>query len=245
LACIVFGAALLSGCNAAANAPQASALMVAPQPGGVLACYGQRLQGATGNTVTQLDFTNNNDEGTISIDRLVVYRANGSIACQDLEPRILEPHSNRHYNTERSFPQCGDWLPEPTPGTHSLSFIVYWSHKGLPNAWARNALVGVTDVTHTTPDQQVVRTAFECKPIFLKPDPCAGITCRTVSICGTDAPCETCVNGRCVPNEPHFNAACLPSCGAAGDFCGVAGVCGWTSGQCLQSYDCATCCTQP
>jgi hypothetical protein len=158
---------VLVGCSAGADAPQASAALTA-SPTFALYCYGQRLSGLTGNTNTQWDLINLNDEATITISRIIVYRWDGSIACQDLEPKVLGPHAVDHSNANRMAQLlCPDWLPEPTPGTHSLSFIAYWSLSGYPyGPW--NPLTGVSSVTHTAPDQQIVPFSFECKPIWVK-----------------------------------------------------------------------------
>jgi hypothetical protein len=123
------------------------------------------MEGLTANIYTQVDFANNNDEGSISIHRLAIYRSDGTIACEG-EIKSLEPHQVGHYNTGR-FIQCPAWLPEPNPGTASLSLIAYWSY-GNPYVQFRNPLVGVSKVIFTHSSGAVSATSFECKPVTLR-----------------------------------------------------------------------------
>jgi hypothetical protein len=162
----ILGAAVLSGCNAVAEeTTDATASLMAVRPGGVLACFGQRVANPAldATITTQLAFTNHNDNATIVIDRLVVYRWDGTFACQD-EPWTLGPHQSLHRATERFF-QCPDWLPEQSVGSGNLSFIVYWSYKDSNNGPPR-PLDGATWVVRASATAgSQTSTSFECKPV--------------------------------------------------------------------------------
>jgi hypothetical protein len=166
------GAVVLAGCRAVADEANnrehtSAASMMMGQPVFALACYGQRLDGLTGTSFTHFDFTNHNDAGAITISRVVVYRSDGSLACEDTQPKVLGPHAGSHLNSNQMAQQlCPTWLPEPTPGTHAFSLIAYWSPS--PGVYGPfNPLSGVSDITVTRAlDGQVLRTAFECKAVW-------------------------------------------------------------------------------
>lgn len=83
-------------------------------------------------------------------------------------------------------------------------------------------------------------------------DPCGrdtdGNRCGSnPTYCGQESACHECRGGSCAVNTPHWNAACLPSCGAAASTCGSAAhsCCPASSTGCPQvgpTYDCAVCC---
>ena len=240
------GAVVLAGCSATASdrdAPVSAALTASPTPnGGVLACSAMHREKEGMDQVNSVILlSNDNDEGLIRIDRLLVYDYGGHVVCTVPNPLVLNPH------------QMGPLLTNPLvqggclpiDGSPKFRFIVYWSRDGNKGG-TLNPLDGWSEITTTDSSGAVVaKIARECKAITLPPDKCAEKKCRTKDICGQQAQCEVCVDGKCVVNEPHFDAACVPSCGSADALCGVQGVCGYTSGTCLPSWDCPSCCTSP
>jgi hypothetical protein len=77
---------------------------------------------------------------------------------------------------------------------------------------------------------------------------CGGRVCgNDGSMCGSTLQCHICSGGACVVNDPHYDASCNPSCGAAQSLCGrptfccAAGV-GCVGGAPDRSYGCGTCC---
>ncbi len=239
-ACLILGAAVLVGCSAGANTAQESAALTMGSHGGVLACSLRKSSGSLGEFQSFAYFFNDNDEATISIDRLVIYGSAGASLCIYDNYALVGPHQLNRFSTVPA--EC-----LTITGAGNSRLIAYWSYLDERAYGVRNPLSGYSEISLANPATGAVITRFaiECKPIWLKPDPCVGVTCKTVNICGQDAPCETCVDGKCVLNAPNFNEACVPSCGAANSYCGTVGVCGWTQGQCVPSYDCTSCCTQP
>jgi hypothetical protein len=78
-----------------------------------------------------------------------------------------------------------------------------------------------------------------------------GDTCEAGSYCGRRADCKVCRGEECVPNTPHFDNSCNPSCGASSGLCGVAGVCCDAAAPCSMGRagpgpwaDCANCCIE-
>jgi hypothetical protein len=223
---LAFGLVVLVGCSATASEMDASgsaALTAAPTPnGGVLACSAQHADGANVVRSVML-FTNDDDEGTIKIDRVLVYGRDGQVACTIPNPMVLGPHQMGSLLTA-NLAWC---LPQgPGGGAGKVRLVVHWSREGNKLGTA-NPLDGWSDITnYDASGGMLTRIARECRAITLPPDKCAGVTCRTESICGQQAQCEVCVEGKCVPNMPHFDASCTPSCGSANALCGLAGICG-------------------
>lgn len=239
------GAVVLAGCSATASevdVTASAALTAAPTPnGGVLAC--SAVHEAGGNQVRSIIlFSNDNDRGSINIDRVLVYGRDGQLACTVPSPMVLDPHQMGSLLTA-SLTSC---LPQGPGGAGKVRFIVYWSRDGKMSG-TLNPLDGWSEITTSDSSGVVLaKIARDCKAITLPPDKCAGVTCRTENICGQQAQCEVCVEGKCVVNTPHFDAACNPSCGSANALCGLNGICGATNGQCapVPTWDCQTCCTQ-
>jgi len=238
------GVVVLAGCSATASETDmrvsSSALTASPTPnGGILACSAMHRD-LVGNSVILL--SNDNDEGVIRIDRLLVYGYDGHLACTLQDLLVLNPHQMGPLLTK---PLAGWCIP--SEGSPKVRFIVYWSRDGNKGG-TLNPLDGWSEITYTDSTGAVVaKIARECKAITLPPDKCAEKKCRTENICGQQAQCEVCVEGKCVVNEPHYNAACVPSCGEASRLCGVVdGICNATNGQCTPAptNDCQTCCTQ-
>jgi hypothetical protein len=241
------GAVVLAGCSATASevdATSSAALTAAPTPnGGILACSANHTNGPN-NVYSVIQLSNDNDQGSIKIDRVLVYgRDGGQPTCTVLNPMVLDPHQIGVLPTGE-LTHC---LPQgPGPGYGRVRFIVYWSRDGNRGG-TLNPLDGWSEITTADSSGAVLaKIARDCKAITLPPDRCAGKTCRTENICGQTAPCEICVEGKCVVNAPHFDAACKPSCGEANALCGIAGTCGATNGQCVPTptWDCPSCCTQ-
>jgi len=240
------GALVLAGCSATASETDmrvsSSALTASPTPnGGILACSAVHTDGAFVSRSVIL-LSNDDDGGSIKVDRVLVYARDGQLACTLQDPMVLGPHQMGSLLT-KNLTWC---LPQASGGgAGKVRFIVYWSRDGLKGG-TLNPLDGWTQI-NTSDSSGGFLSAFarDCKAITLPPDKCAEKKCRTKDICGQQAQCEVCVEGKCVVNTPHFDAACVPSCGSADALCGVQGVCGYTSGQCLPSWDCPSCCTSP
>lgn len=245
------GAVVLAGCSAGAQdaaqrGSSSQALGTSARPGGMLVCFGQRIEGIAGTWFTKIHPFNNNDEVSISIDKMIVYDYDGSTPCDPLPSFVLAPHATLDLNMNRGpFPTaCSNWAMATSPGTGGFSVVLYWSVVDNPRGYV-NGLAAYSDVYQTRASGQFGWTSHGCEAITLPPDKCAEKKCRTKDICGQQAQCEVCVEGKCVVNTPHFDAACVPSCGSADALCGVQGVCGYTTGTCLPSWDCPSCCTSP
>ncbi len=165
---------ILAGCNASADntANASSALWATARPGGVLACFGMRVESQSpANSVqnTQLDFTNHNDQGMITIDRVVLYSSSGDKVCEQLTPISLGPHQGSHYNLARM--DCPLWVPPSATPRGAVSFIAYWSY-GDDFMGLRNPLVGVSQIIKSdfVGGGILAATSFECKPITLLRD---------------------------------------------------------------------------
>ncbi|HET8725233.1 MAG TPA: hypothetical protein VFM53_13640 [Anaeromyxobacteraceae bacterium] len=247
LVTFTLGLVVLVGCAAGAadtDAGTSAALTASPTPnGGVLACSATHSDGASTIRSTIL-FSNDDDAGSIQVDRVVVYGRDGKVACTIASPMVLGPHQMGSVLTS-SLAWC---LPQGQGGgAGKVRFVVYWSRDGNRLGTA-NPLDGWTEITTTDASGvPLAKIARDCKAITLPPDRCLGVTCRTADVCGQQGACEICVNGKCVVNEPHYDAACRPSCGEASRLCGITGLCDATNGQCVPvpTWDCATCCTQP
>ncbi|MGA8889993.1 MAG: hypothetical protein WB493_00395 [Anaeromyxobacteraceae bacterium] len=243
---IAMGVVVIVGCSATAaegEAPGSAALTAAPTPqGGILACSANHADGASVIRSVLL-FSNDDDEGTIQVDRVLVYGREGQLACTVPNPMALGPHQMGSLLTA-NLAWC---LPQgPGGGGGKVRFVVYWS-RDKKGRGPGNPLDGWSEITTTDSAGLVLaKIARDCKAITLPPDKCAGVTCRTETICGQQAPCEVCVEGKCVVNAPHFDASCAPSCGSASALCGFSGICGATNGQCspVPTWDCQTCCSQ-
>jgi hypothetical protein len=242
------GVVVLAGCSATASETDlrdsSSALTASPTPnGGVLACSATHSDGVN-KAYSVILLSNDDDAGSIRIDRLLVYGYGGNVVCNipDPIPNVLNPHQLGALPT-KPMAQAGCI---PSEGSPKFRFIVYWSRDGNKGG-TLNPLDGWSEITYTDSTGAVLsKMARDCKAITLPPDKCAEKKCRTENICGQAAPCEICVEGKCVVNTPHFDAACRPSCGEASALCDVAGACGATKGQCVptSTWDCPSCCTQ-
>jgi hypothetical protein len=65
--------------------------------------------------------------------------------------------------------------------------------------------------------------------------------------CGADLRCHVCRGGACVVDDPHYDAACAPSCGTAQTLCGRPTFCCAAGSACAGgaadgSYGCGVCC---
>lgn len=243
------GIVVLVGCSATASERDASvsaALTASPTPnGGILACSANHSD--AGNQVRSVIlFSNDDDEGSIKVDRVLVYgRDGGAPTCTLPNPMVLGPHQMGSILTAN--PNLATCFPQgPGGGGGKVRFIVYWSRDGKKGG-TLNPLDGWSEITTSDSSGVVLaKISRDCKAITLPPDKCAGVTCRTVDVCGQQGPCEVCVEGKCVVNEPHYNSACVPSCGEASRLCGISGQCDLTNGPCVPvpTWDCASCCTQ-
>ena len=147
--------------------------------GGVLACSGVNgylpvAPGFTANQVSSvLDLINQNDAGTILIDRIFVYSGSGTLLCDLPSPGQVGPHQSFLFIASAPNPTC---LPYPLPILTSglLNFVVYWSYAppASPKEFLwRNPLDGYTVIN--TNDQasgvQRARDHRDCKLIKAPP----------------------------------------------------------------------------
>ncbi|HVP66222.1 MAG TPA: hypothetical protein VMT17_03055 [Anaeromyxobacteraceae bacterium] len=144
-------------------------LAMAPQ-GHALACSGAQSStalAAGGNrTFTGLVFTNDND-ASISIDRLVVYAVSGAKLCDIANPMTLGPRQIWVWTTP---PQsCIPVAANNIVG--ALRFVVWWSYVTPitpPAAHPLNPLDGYASVIADDPSTFIVRgrSTQSCKPIW-------------------------------------------------------------------------------
>jgi len=249
LIAFALGAVVLAGCSATASevdATASAALTAAPTPnGGILACSAMHKDQDGVNLVNSVILlSNDNDEGIIKIDRLLVYAYDGHLACTVPNPLVLNPHQMGPLPT-KPLAGPGGCLSMQPEGSPKVRFIVYWSREGNKGG-TLNPLDGWSEITTLDSSGVVLaKIARDCKAITLPPDKCAGVTCRTENICGQQAQCEICVEGKCVVNTPHFDASCRPTCGAALSLCGGGLSCGQSGGTCVPVSDCGGVCCGP
>ena len=91
------GAVVLAGCSATASEVDATTkatLTAAPTPnGGILACSAMHREKEGMDQVNSVILlSNDDDEGLIRIDRLLVYDYGGHVVCTVPNPLVLNPH---------------------------------------------------------------------------------------------------------------------------------------------------------
>jgi hypothetical protein len=183
----------LAGCgsgvvgDARAQAPDAAALSAQGWvKGGVLACSG--INGSTPSSSgpqvwsTALDLFNHNDGLTISIDRVVLYRGDGSTLCDLPGLGTVGPHqilllvANAPYLMVGTTPNLNCPLPSPLPSVPNgqFTFLIWWSYEKPSSleevAW-RNPLDGYAAINVTEQGTGVLRgrSSRECAPIKVPP----------------------------------------------------------------------------
>ncbi|MBN1774017.1 MAG: hypothetical protein JXB32_22350 [Deltaproteobacteria bacterium] len=79
-------------------------------------------------------------------------------------------------------------------------------------------------------------------------DDCDGRVCADDgTYCGAELRCHVCRGGACVVDDPHYDASCAPSCGAAQGLCGRPTFCCAVGSACAGgaadgAYGCGVCC---
>ena len=166
------GAVVLAGCSATASevdATASAALTVAPTPnGGILACSAmQKDQDGVNLVNSVILLSNDNDEGLIKIDRLLVYAYDGHLACDipNPIPYVLNPHQMGPLPTKPLSGPNGCLPAEPF--SPKVRFIVYWSREGTKGG-TLNPLDGWSEITTLDSSGVVLaKVARECKAITL------------------------------------------------------------------------------
>jgi len=177
---LVVGACLLGACGGdIVNSARASTVAGTAvtdsdlEKGGVLACSGVNMNNASGVVTTVLFLTNQNDSGTISIDRIAIYSGDGILRCDLSTPAVVGPHQTYPLFALHASLPCLP-TPVPQPGLEALqNVVVYWSHQAPPSpgeGFWRNPLDGYTVSNASTPSALPAgRSTRDCKPIKVRP----------------------------------------------------------------------------
>jgi hypothetical protein len=172
---VTLAAIAVAGCSAGAQeaTTQVSSALVQgmpARPGGMLVCYGERIEGDMGTWSTKIHPFNNNDDVSISIDKMVVYDHDGSTPCDPLPSYVLAPHATLDLNTSKEpfSTACSGWAMATSPGTGGFSVVLYWSVAGHPHGHV-NGLAAYSDVYQTRASGQFGWTSHGCEVIALHP----------------------------------------------------------------------------
>jgi hypothetical protein len=165
---------IVVGCSAGAqeagnNAWASLAVGPSGRPGGALVCYGERIEMLSGAVwSTKIHPFNNNDNVSISIDKMIVYASDGSTPCDTLPSQVLAPHATLDLNTTKPpfTTYCSNWPMASSPGVGGFSVVLYWSVVGQPDGYV-NGLSAYSDVYQTRSETQFGWTSHVCEAIAL------------------------------------------------------------------------------
>ncbi len=180
-ALLAVGLAVLQGCNASAateRSADSSALLVSSSEQGALACTGNKsvtLPGLNYNRFnTVLNIGNDNDQETISIDRVLVYSPTGESLCPELPgPIVLGPHQQWQVNV-RSYPPFDSCIPEQGVAGGYFRLVAHWSRRWVEpargTAW-HNPPRGHSQIVISKADtgELITRVPFECSSLLVVP----------------------------------------------------------------------------